>query len=184
MTIAITLTGLCGAVPRGYAAGGIEARRIVDALPWADPATEAALKGWLDQFAGHVRAVDYAAAAPLFHPDVLAFGTHRDVIPGLAAWIRTQWDHVWPRTTDFRFDLEATKIIALGDMATAAAPWTSTGLSRDGTRFDRPGRATMVFQKTAGGFLCIHSHMSLNRGVPQESFADRAVKAWPPGMGG
>ncbi|HKM63817.1 MAG TPA: nuclear transport factor 2 family protein [Acidisphaera sp.] len=153
-------------------------------LPYADAATRAALLAWLDRFAGQVRAVDYAAAAPLFHPDVLAFGTHRDVIPGLAAWIRTQWDNVWPRTADFRFDLDATRILASPDgrMAVAVAPWTSTGFAQDGTRFDRPGRATMVFEHTEAGWLCVHSHMSLNRGVPQTSHADRTVKAWPAGI--
>ncbi len=152
-------------------------------LPWADPATEAGLRVWLDVFAGHVRDVDYAAAAPSFHPDVLAFGTHRDVIPGLAAWIRTQWDNVWPRTTDFRFDLERTRYLAALPMAVAIAPWTSTGYHRDGTPFDRPGRATMIYQRVGEAFICVHSHMSLNRGVPQESHADRPVAAWPEGLG-
>jgi hypothetical protein len=39
----------------------------------------------------------------------------------------------------------------------------------------------MVFSKVlsdqAGGWLCVHSHMSLNRGVPQASHANRPVKA-------
>ena len=59
-------------------------------LPEADGATRAFFIDWLDVFAGYVREVDYASARPLFHPDVLAFGTHRDVIPGLEAWIATQ----------------------------------------------------------------------------------------------
>jgi ketosteroid isomerase-like protein len=154
----------------------------MDPLPWADPATEASLRQWLETFAAYVRAVDYAAAAPSFHSDVLAFGTHRDVIPGLAAWIRTQWNNVWPRTTDFRFDLDSTRFLGVPAMAVAVAPWSSTGYLPDGTRFDRPGRATLVFHRTGDGWLCVHSHMSLNRGVPQDSHADRPVLAWPPGM--
>jgi ketosteroid isomerase-like protein len=43
--------------------------------------------------------------------------------------------------------------------------------------FPRPGRATMVFSGNADGWLCTHSHMSLNRGVPQASHANRPVKA-------
>ena len=43
--------------------------------------------------------------------------------------------------------------------------------------FDRPGRATMVFGNENGAWLCTHSHMSLNRGVPQQSFANRPVKS-------
>ncbi|MCW3473063.1 YybH family protein [Limobrevibacterium gyesilva] len=148
-------------------------------LPEADAATRAYLMQWLDTFAGYVREVDYASARPLFHPDVLAFGTHRDVIAGVQSWMDTQWDNVWPKTADFRFALDATRILAAddGSMAVAVAPWTSTGFHQDGSRFDRPGRATMIFHKSGGTWLCVHSHMSLNRGVPQQSHANRPVKA-------
>jgi ketosteroid isomerase-like protein len=147
------------------------------ALPLADAETRAHFLAWLDRFAGCVRDVDYASARPLFHPDTLAFGTYTDVIPGLQAWIDTQWDNVWPRTADFRFNLDGVHVLAAGDMAVVVAPWTSTGFHQDGTRFDRPGRATMVFHRADGRWTCVHSHMSLNRGVPQESFARRPVKA-------
>ena len=148
-------------------------------LPEADAATTRFFRDWLETFAGYVREVDYASARPLFHPDVLAFGTHRDIISGLAAWTDTQWDNVWPKTSDFRFDLPAVRVLvsADGGMACVIAPWTSTGYHPDGAPFDRPGRATMIFNRSGDGFLCTHSHMSLNRGVPQTSHADRPVKA-------
>ena len=148
-------------------------------LPEAGAATRDTFVCWLETFSGYVRDVDYAAARPLFHPDALAFGTHRDIISGLAAWQSTQWDNVWPKTSDFRFDTAITRVLVSSDetMATVIAPWTSTGYSQDGTPFDRPGRATMIFQKVDGAWLCTHSHMSLNRGVPQQSFANRPVKS-------
>jgi ketosteroid isomerase-like protein len=148
-------------------------------LPEADTATREYFVRWLETFAGYVRDVDYAAARPLFHPDILAFGTHRDIISGLGAWQTTQWDNVWPRTSDFRFDTGAARVLVSTDntMATAVVPWTSTGYHQDGAAFDRPGRATMVFHQHDGVWLCTHSHMSLNRGVPQQSFANRPVKA-------
>ena len=148
-------------------------------LPEADAATRAYFIDWLERFSGYVREVDYAAARPLFHQDVLAFGTHRDVIPGLAAWQATQWDNVWPKTSDFRFDVSAARVLVSVDntMATVVVPWTSTGYHQDGTTFDRSGRATMVFGRENGTWLCTHSHMSLNRGVPQQSFANRPVKS-------
>jgi ketosteroid isomerase-like protein len=148
-------------------------------LPQASAATRAWFLQWLDSFADHVREVDYASARPLFHPDVLAFGTHRDVISGVQQWMDTQWDNVWPKTADFRFDLDGAHVLAAddGSMAVVVAPWTSTGFHKDGTRFDRPGRASMVFHRQGEGWLCVHSHMSLNRGVPQQSHANRAVKA-------
>jgi ketosteroid isomerase-like protein len=149
------------------------------ALPTANKEITQFFRQWLETFAGYVREVDYASAKPLFHPDVLAFGTHNDIISGIDIWIATQWDNVWPKTTDFRFVLEQTLVLASPDsmMATVIAPWTSTGYHPDGKSFPRPGRATLVFSRSADGWICIHSHMSLNRGVPQASHATRPVKA-------
>ncbi len=117
------------------------------ALPTANAEITQFFHQWLETFAGYVREVDYASARPLFHPDVLAFGTHNDVIPGLDQWVVTQWDNVWPKTTDFRFVLEQASVLASPDgmMAIVIAPWTSTGYHPDGKPFARPGRATMVF---------------------------------------
>ena len=148
-------------------------------LPTANKEMAQFFRQWLETFAGYVRDVDYASARPLFHPDVLAFGTHNDVISGIDTWIATQWDNVWPKTSDFRFDTGATHVLVSADntMATVVAPWTSTGYAQDGSPFERPGRATMIFNKQDGVWLCTHSHMSLNRGVPQLSYANRPVKA-------
>src|ERR1700716_3458242 len=103
-------------------------------LPQADAATRAYFIAWLERFSGYVRDVDYAAARPLFHPDILAFGTHRDVISGLAAWQATQWDNVGPKTSDFRFDTGAARVLVSADntMATVVVPWTSTGYHQVG----------------------------------------------------
>jgi ketosteroid isomerase-like protein len=148
-------------------------------LPTANKEMAQFFRQWLETFAGYVREVDYAAARPLFHPDVLAFGTHNDVISGIEKWVATQWDNVWPKTSDFRFVLEQTSVLSSPDekMATVIAPWTSTGYHPDGKPFPRPGRATLVFSNSADGWICMHSHMSLNRGVPQVSHANRPVKA-------
>jgi ketosteroid isomerase-like protein len=155
-------------------------------LPSASAALRAVFLDCLTRFSACVRDVDYAAARLMFHPDVLAFGTHRDIIPGLEAWINTQWDNVWPKTTDFTFDLDGTHVLASADesMAVVVTPWTSTGYHQDMTPFDRPGRATMVFNRLDGAWICTHSHMSLNRGVPQASHANRPVKARQPEIGG
>ena len=150
----------------------------MDSLPIANQEITRFFHAWLETFAGYVRDVDYASARPLFHPEVLAFGTHNDVIPGLDKWVATQWDNVWPKTTDFRFDPDQTSVLASPDgmMAIVIALWTSAGYHPDGTPFPRPGRATLVFSKNADGWLCMHSHMSLNRGVPQSSHANRPAK--------
>jgi ketosteroid isomerase-like protein len=150
------------------------------ALPEADAATTTAVKDWLTRFAACVREVDYAAARPFWHPDIVIFGTYQELVRSLSAWTATQWDNVWPRTADFAFDLGNTMVMASPDgaMAVAIAPWASTGFHPDGTPFDRPGRATLVLQRQADGrWLGVHSHMSLGRGVPQDSHGRREVKA-------
>jgi ketosteroid isomerase-like protein len=148
-------------------------------LPRADAETKAWFIQWLEGFSEHVRAVDYASARPLFHPQILAFGTHQDVLPSLEAWVNTQWDNVWPRTDDFRFTLPEAHVLVSDDktVAVVIAPWTSTGFNPDGTQYDRPGRATIVFQRSGDTWLGVHSHLSLNRGVPQASHGNRPVKA-------
>ena len=151
----------------------------MDALPEAGPEVRDFFLHWLETFSGFVRDVDYAAARPLFHENILAFGTHRDVLPSLEAWMTSQWDNVWPKTDDFRFDLTTARVLTSddGSMAVVVAPWTSTGFDPGGARFDRPGRATIVFHKRDGKWLGVHSHLSLNRGVPQTSHGNRPVKA-------
>ena len=149
-------------------------------LPEASPELRKFFFDWLETFSSYVRDVDYAAARPLFHEKILAFGTHQDVLPDREAWIANQWDNVWPRTDDFRFSLGTTAVLASddGSMAVVIAPWTSTGFHPNGEKFDRPGRATFIFHKGTDGWRGVHTHLSLNRGVPQTSHANRPVKAW------
>jgi ketosteroid isomerase-like protein len=148
--------------------------------PLAQTNIRMAAYDWLTRFSACVREVDYAAGHDFWHPDVVIFGTYQELVRGLTAWTETQWDNVWPRTADFAFDLANTEVMASveGDMAVLITPWTSTGFHRDGSRFQRPGRATIVLSRQADGrWLGVHSHMSLQRGVPQESFGDRSVKS-------
>ena len=57
-------------------------------------------------------------------------------------------------------------------MAVGLVLWTSTGFHEDGSEYDRPGRTTGIFTRTAVGedWKCVHTHVSLARGVPQKSF--------------
>jgi ketosteroid isomerase-like protein len=149
-------------------------------FPEADATTAAHVRDWLDRFAACVRQVDYASARPFWHSEVVIFGTYQELVRGLSAWTERQWENVWPRTAEFRFDLANTQVLAGRDaaMAVAIAPWSSTGFHKDGTPFDRPGRATIVLVRQPDGhWLGVHSHMSLARGVPQDSHGNRAVKA-------
>ena len=149
-------------------------------LPVADARTIASVHDWLSRFAACVRDVDYAAARPFWHPGIIVFGTYQELVHGLKAWTETQWDNVWPRTEGFAFDLENTAVLvsADGSMVTAISPWTSAGFHADGARFARPGRATITLMRQQDGrWLGVHSHMSLQRGVPQDSHGKRLVKS-------
>ena len=149
-------------------------------LPEADAETTAAIRDWLDRFAARVREVDYAGATPFWHEDIVIFGTYQELVKSRQAWTDRQWDNVWPRTAEFAFDLGNTLVLASpdGGMAVAVAPWTSTGFHPDGTPFPRPGRATIVLARQPDeGWVGVHSHMSLGKGVPQDSHGKRPVKA-------
>src|ERR1700760_2680259 len=123
-------------------------------LPLARDEDRQFFESWLTSFATHVREVDYTPARQLIHPDVVIFGTHQDVVTGRENWISQQWNNVWPKTEGFTFDLRSTRILVSDDrtMATLVAPWTSIGFHPDGAKFDRPGRATMVFHRGDDGW--------------------------------
>lgn len=150
-------------------------------LPEAPPAIRDAILDWLARFSATVREVDYLSAYPFWHPRIIAFGTVQPIVEGLEVFRDRQWESVWPRTTDFTFRLDVTRVLASpdGKMAVAIAPFTSTGYHPDGTRFDRPGRTTLILVPGEGAepWIAVHSHMSLARGVPADSHASRPVKA-------
>lgn len=148
-------------------------------LPEAPAPIRDAIRDWLDRFAATVREVDYRSAYPFWHPRIIAFGTVQALVEGLEPFRDRQWESVWPKTSDFRFRLDVSRVLASpdGKMAVAIAPFTSTGYAPDGTPFDRPGRTTLILVPGDAGWLAVHSHMSLARGVPADSHGNRPVKA-------
>ena len=60
-------------------------------LPEANSETVAEVCEWLDRFALCVREVDYAAARPFWHPDIVIFGTYQELVKSLSAWMERQW---------------------------------------------------------------------------------------------
>ena len=63
-------------------------------LPEANSETVAEVREWLDRFVLCVREVDYAAARPFWHPDIVIFGTYQELVKSLSAWMERQWDNV------------------------------------------------------------------------------------------
>ncbi len=128
---------------------------------------------WIDEWGAEVASVDLDASRRRFLGGVVAFGTFADVVVGLDRLHDEQWSRVWPTIESFRFHTERMEVQVSPDrlIAVAIVGWESVGVAEDGSRFPRPGRATVVLRRTAldANWMCTHTHFSLGRGVPQSS---------------
>ncbi len=139
----------------------------------ATPDQKLEIKAWFDEWSGYVAAVDFESARKLFHPEVVGFGTYMEYVRGLEALEQQQWRSIWGTIADFHFATEhlICGISSDGLQAWGITPWTSTGFHEDGSPYERPGRATVLFVRdnTASPWLAIHTHISLSPGTPQRS---------------
>jgi ketosteroid isomerase-like protein len=122
---------------------------------------------WLRTFEAAVRARDFAGGRTMFADDAVAFGTWARAVAGLDNIVREQWQNVWPRIRDFRFDAD-TRVRTAGDHAWIAGSWSTEATGPDGRSFTRPGRGTFVLERRGGTWLAVHSHFSL---LPSQSDA-------------
>ena len=138
------------------------------------PEDLAAVRAWFEALARHCRAVDYAGARPIFADDMIAFGTFTDFMHGRELAEQKQWRNVWGTIRNFRYAPDKIEAIVSADRLTAVGMgvWQSDGFHPDGNRFDRPGRTTVVLgrQKVGDPFVATHTHMSLFRGTPDQSY--------------
>lgn len=135
---------------------------------------------WLRGWGAEVAAVDIAAARGRFAVELSAFGTRTDVVIGRDRVEAEQWLPTWPAIEDFAFLVDDAQVVLSPDglMAVMATGWTSTGIAEDGTRFARPGRATIVLRRAGqqADWLGVHTHFSLARGVPQTTHGKRQAR--------
>jgi ketosteroid isomerase-like protein len=139
----------------------------------------AGVKAWFETLAAHVREVDFIGARPIFAPDMIAFGTFTDFMTGRDVAEQQQWRNVWPHIDEFRFRSDIRAIVSPDRLqAVGMAIFDSTGYRQDGTSYDRPGRATVVFVRDSVGepWLAQHTHLSLFRDVPTRSFKSKPEK--------
>jgi ketosteroid isomerase-like protein len=143
------------------------------------PDDVAGVKAWFETLAAHVREVDFIGARPIFAPDMIAFGTFTDFMTGRDVAEQQQWRNVWPHIDEFRFRSDIRAIVSPDRLqAVGMAIFDSTGYRQDGTSYDRPGRATVVFVRDSVGepWLAQHTHLSLFRDVPTRSFKSKPEK--------
>ncbi|NQW12404.1 MAG: nuclear transport factor 2 family protein [Alphaproteobacteria bacterium] len=152
------------------------------AFTWDVPAEDrATIRAWFATWGTQVADVDFAPAKALFEDNIASFGTHMDVVEGLDHLADRQWRSVWPAIEDFRWNLETLKVGVSPDrlFAIGIVTFASTGLHADGSRFDRPGRATVAFARssTDDPWKGVHTHVSLNPGTPSPSHGKRPAKS-------
>lgn len=134
----------------------------------SDP--HAAVREWFGRLGRHCADVDYESARGIFAPDVISFGTRADIVSGLDALERNQWESIWPNISDFRINLETICSGGNEGHAWGVATWTSTGYDEQGREFHRPGRATVALERREGAWLAVHTHFSLSPGTPARTF--------------
>ena len=129
---------------------------------------------WFQVWEKQVQNKDFEAAKKLFENDVVSFGTWMNVVEGLDKLCSDQWKNIWPTINNFKFVSNTLFIQISPDrlLANSILVWNSTGYKKNGNSFKRNGRATVVLKRSNldNSWKGIHTHFSLNRGIPQESF--------------
>ena len=129
---------------------------------------------WFKTWENKVQNKDFESAKNLFGNDVVSFGTWMNVVEGLEKLCANQWKSVWPTINNFKFLTDTLYIQISPDrlLANSILVWDSTGYKKNGSSFKRNGRATVTLKriKINDAWKCIHTHFSLNRGIPQKSY--------------
>ncbi len=122
---------------------------------------------WLAEWERLINAVDFAGARPYFAENVVSFGTYAEVLYGLDQLEALQWRKIWPTIADFKFE-EPTILLFEDDpgIATIVVLWHSRGKTTKDGWYRRKGRATLVLKDGKDGLRCIHSHLSMEPGIP------------------
>lgn len=122
---------------------------------------------WLDTWQSLINSGDFESARALFSADVVSFGTVTGFMRGLCELEERQWRQVWHKIRDFRFEKDAAIVFAdeRSPLVTVACLWHSHGRTRSAW-YERRGRVTLVLLQKDGALQCVHSHFSMEPGIP------------------
>ena len=124
---------------------------------------------WVAAWGAEVAAVDIRAGRRRFDDDLVAFGTHADVVVGRDAVEAGQWSQIWPAIEDFQFLLEDLRVRLSPDALMAVAIMISTfgcnnglilsgprvywAMARDRLFFEGAGRLHPVYRTPVAGLV-------------------------------
>lgn len=125
---------------------------------------------WLDIWQALINSGKFEVARSLFSDDVVAFGTVTGVMKGLPDLESRQWRQVWHRIKDFCFNKNTAVVFtdANCEMVTVCCLWKSLGKTKS-SWYERRGRVTLVLVRNGKGLSCLHSHFSMEPGIPPMS---------------
>jgi hypothetical protein len=134
------------------------------------------VKLWFDVWEEYVQDRNFELAKNIFDNEVVSFGTWLDVVEGLDQLCSGQWKNIWPTINNFKFLTDTLFIQISPDrlFVNAILVWNSLGYDQKQNSFLRTGRATVTLKRVNlnSNWKGIHTHFSLNRGVPQQSFGN------------
>jgi ketosteroid isomerase-like protein len=135
------------------------------------------IAAWFVRWGELVGNVDFTRVREMFAEDTVAFGSRVEMVTSRAALEAEQWRAIWPTIEDYRHDVSTLEVMVSPDrlMAVGAVILRSTGIHRNGTRFERPGRVTAVLMRERVGapWYATHTHVSLKPGTPAPSYGHR-----------
>jgi ketosteroid isomerase-like protein len=122
---------------------------------------------WLRKWERLINSQDFAEARSLFSNDVVSFGTFAELLTGLDDLEARQWRKIWPTIVGFTFDEPLVLVSEENPQtATVISLWHSQGKAGKDGFYQRRGRATLVLRNQKNGLRCIHSHLSMEPGIP------------------
>jgi ketosteroid isomerase-like protein len=125
------------------------------------------VSAWMQRWQELINGGDIETARPMFDTAVVAYGSLTAVMHGRDELIAGQWSRMWPRLRDFVFDFNRMHILGnpADSIVAVAVPWQSLGRKGNGW-YDRRGRCTLVLRRSGDGLRCVHSHFSMEPGIP------------------
>jgi ketosteroid isomerase-like protein len=122
---------------------------------------------WLRRWERLINSQNFAEARSLFAKDVVSFGTLAEILTGLDDLEARQWRRIWPTIAGFTFDDPLVLVSEESPrMATVISLWHSQGKKGKDGFYQRRGRATLILRSEKDGLRCIHSHLSMEPGIP------------------